>query len=261
VTILPGLRGERLAGLQERGIESVEAIPEGYPLTGLQERVRQVTLQGKPWESGSLRAELERVEWPLFYLDFEAAMMAVPRYPGTRPYDPLPFQFSCHIQRSPGAALEHREFLATDPEADPREPLAHALLDVLEERGSIIVYSGYEWRTIQNLAQAVPTLSERLIPLGQRLVDLLAILRNHYYHPAFHGSYSIKQVLPVLAPDMGYEGMEVADGQAAGRAWQQMLASGDHTERVRLAEALRAYCRQDSLAMYRLREALLHEVG
>ena len=46
------------------------------------------------------------------------------------------------------------------------------------------------------------------------------------YHPKFGGSYSIKAVLPALAPEMTYEGMEVAHGAQAGVAWEQMVRGG-----------------------------------
>lgn len=260
VTLLPNLYSDHVQSLREQGIEALEDLPLDYRLSDLQHRVRDATLSGEPWQSGSLKAALEEVSWPLFYLDFEAAMVALPPYPGTRPYDPLPFQFSCHVQRTPDAALEHREFLATE-EGDPRWPLAEALLAALGESGSIIVYSGYEKATINRLAQALPDQAERLRALIPRLVDLLAIVRSHYYHPDFRGSWSIKKVLPALVDGMDYQDMEVADGEAAGRAWQQMLASDDAAERERLDAALRAYCGQDSLAMYELREALLGQAS
>lgn len=256
ITLLPNLYSDRVASMREQGIEALEDLPADYPLSGIQKRVRKATLNSEPWQSKGLGTALNGVSWPLYYLDFEAAMVALPLYPGMHPYDPVPFQFSCHVQHAPEGALEHREFLATD-RTDPREPLAESLLDALGESGSIIVYSGYEKATINRLARDLPGLAERLHALVPRLVDLLAIVRKHYYHPAFRGSWSIKKVLPALVDGMDYRDMEVADGEAAGRAWQQMLASEDAAERERLDAALRAYCGQDSLAMYRLREVLL----
>lgn len=103
--------------------------------------------------------------------------------------------------------------------------------------------------------------------IGQQVAVLQAVLAQeeppevgvgeHYCHADLQGSYSIKQVLPVLVPELSYEGMEVADGEAAGRAWLQTLGVTEPAERERLDQALRLYCGQDSAAMYRLREALL----
>lgn len=256
ISLLPRLRGSRLDGLVERGIEALHGIPDDYPLTDAQERVRTAIVSGEPWISPELRPLLEHVAWPLHALDFEAVLLALPLHHGMRPYDPLPFQFSGHVQDGPHGAVRHAEFLAADS-TDPREPLARALLDALGERGSILVYSGYERTTIRRLAQWLPALAGELEALEPRLVDLHAIVRDHFVHPRFRGSSSIKQVLPVLVPEMSYAGMEIAEGTEAGRAWLEMQATTDPHRRQQIDTALRAYCRQDSLAMLRLRESLI----
>lgn len=255
LSLLPRLSGARRDELAGMGIDSVEAIPPDYPLSESQARVRACIATGEPWVSDDLAALLADVVWPLHYLDFEAVGLDVPRHPGMRPFDALPFQFSCHTQEAPGTALLHRAFLADDP-ADPRRALAEALLMVLGERGSIVVYSNYEKRTIRALAAWLPDLAEALGALVPRLVDLLAIVREHYCHPGFRGSYSIKKVLPVLVPDMSYDGLAVADGEAAGRVWLDSLETTDPARRARLRADLLAYCEQDSLAMARVRDRL-----
>jgi hypothetical protein len=86
---------------------------------------------------------------------------------------------------------------------------------------------------------------------------LLPIVRNHVYHPAFAGTYSIKSVLPALVPEMTYDGMQVANGQEAGLAWESLVSGGlDCSERERIRTALLDYCGQDTLAMVRLVETL-----
>ena len=89
-----------------------------------------------------------------------------------------------------------------------------------------------------------------------RLFDLLPVVRNTYYQPEFRGSFSIKNVLPVLVPEMGYGDLEISDGQTASVRYMEALASGNGTERQRTFDDLRAYCARDTLAMVRLRRAL-----
>jgi len=49
----------------------------------------------------------------------------------------------------------------------------------------------------------------------------------------------------------------VAEGNEAGLAWEKMVhAEAGSEERKRLREVLLAYCRQDTLAMAKLLEAL-----
>jgi len=79
-------------------------------------------------------------------------------------------------------------------------------------------------------------------------------VRNHVYHPALAGSYSLKSVLPALVPEMSYVGLEVADGQAVGLAWESLI--GGEGESQRKKKALLDYCGQDTLGMVRLVEKL-----
>jgi len=176
-----------------------------------------------------------------------------------RPYDQIPFQWSVHVQRQPGAAPDHFEFLATD-KTDPRPAFISTLCDALGDRGSIVVYhQQFESQRLSDLASWLPELSGRISKIQHRLWDLLPIVRDHVYHPAFGGSYSLKSVLPALVPEMTYRGMEVADGQAAGLAWVSLLLSDcDETQRQRTRKALLDYCAQDTLAMVRLVEKLRH---
>ncbi len=89
--------------------------------------------------------------------------------------------------------------------------------------------------------------------IQSRLWDLLPAIRNHFYHPAFAGSYSLKDVLPALIPAMTYQNMAVANGQAAGLAWESLVRGGlDQAERERTRTALLDYCGKDTLALVRL---------
>jgi len=212
---------------------------------------------GTPWFAPEIKDELKGLRYPLYYMDFETINPCLPRFPGMRPYDLLPFQWSVHVQRKPDATPEHFEFLATD-RSDPRRTFISALCNALGDRGSIVVYfQQFESGRLSDLALWLPEFLGRINKTQRRLWDLLPIIRNHVYHPAFGGSYSLKSVLPVLVPDMTYEGMEVGDGNAAGLAWESLIG-GDcsEVERKRKRKALLDYCGQDTLAMLKLLERL-----
>src|SRR5208337_4267091 len=133
-----------------------------------------------------------------------------------------------------------------------------ALCNTLADRGSIVVYhQQFESQRLSDLAPRLPEFSERIEKIQCRLWDLLPIIRDHVYHPAFGGSYSLKSVLPALVPDMTYEGMEVADGQAAGLAWESLVRGElDGWEREKIRKALLDYCGQDTLALVKLLDRL-----
>ena len=250
---LPRIHASTVAKLVALGVQSIHNIPENYPLTGRLRRACTSVQIGEPWYSPEIAEELRRLKYPLYFADFETVNPALPRFVGMRPYDQLPFQWSVHIQRQPGAAPEHFEFLATD-RSDPRQAFISSLCDVLGDHGNIVVYSQqFESQRLLNLASWLPEFSARINKIQRRLWDLLSIVRDHDYHPAFGGSYSLKSVLPALVPEMTYEGMEVGDGQAAGLAWARLISGAcDEAERERRRRALLEYCGQDTLAMVRL---------
>jgi len=254
---LPRIHASTVAKLVALGVQSIHKIPEHYPLTGRLRRACTSVQMGKPWYGAGLKDELKGLKYPLYYMDFESVNPAVPRFAGMRPYDQIPFQWSLHLQRQPGAPPEHFEFLATD-DSDPRPAFISTLCGALADRGSIVVYhQQFESQRISDLGAWLPEFSGRITKIQRRLWDLLPVVRDHVYHPAFGGSYSLKSVLPALVPEMTYEGMEVADGQAAGLAWE-LLMSGelDQAERESIRKALLNYCAQDTLAMVRLVEII-----
>ena len=238
------------------GVESIREIPDDFDLTEIQRRAATCVQTGEPWFSPELGKALSGLRYPLCFMDFETVNPAIPRFAGMRPYDQLPFQWSVHVQRKPGAELEHHEFLATDA-SDPRREFISSSLPALGESGSIVVYSSFESQRLSDLAAWLPEFAERINAIQARLFDLLPVVREHVYHPAFAGSYSIKSVLPALVPEMTYEGMEVANGQDAGLAWESLVrGSVNPGERDRIRKALLDYCGQDTLAMVRLLDKL-----
>ncbi len=259
VTDLPRLREAKREQLESRDIEEITDIPDDFPLSKRQAIVRFSVISGSEHVSPSLGEALSAASYPVRYLDFESFNPAIPRFAGTRCYDAIPFQFSMHTEAEDGE-VTHEEFLWTG-EGDPRRPLAEALLAAAGESGTICVYSSYERSVIRALARELPDLAPGLDTLIERLWDLLKVVEANYYHPDFHGSFSIKEVLPVLVPEMGYDDLAIADGREASAAYQQALDCGDEEERRRIHEALRAYCAQDTLALVALRRALAEKAS
>ena len=246
-----------LADLVEHGFLSIHSIPPDYPLTERERRAADSIKSGLPWFGEELRAELNRLEYPLCYMDFETLWDAIPRFAKMRPYDQLPFQWSIHVQEKPGAEPKHYEFLARD-HSDPRPAFAESLCAGLGRKGHIVVYNqAFESGRLAELAAWIPALAEEIGLAQNRLWDLLPVVRNNVYHPAFAGSYSLKSVLPALVPELKYDGMAVADGAQAGLTWKRIVQNQtDAAETERLTQALLAYCCQDTLGMVKILERL-----
>ena len=183
---------------------------------------------------------------------------AIPVYTVTRPYQPIPFQWSLHIMESSGK-LTHDAFLNNDGE-DPRERFIITLLEAIPLHGAIVTYSAYEKTILKGLAQAFPHYRSRLVALCDRMVDLRKLIRENYYHPDFNGSYSLKSVAPTLVPKLAYNDMEIQDGTAASTAYIRMIAHDTpDPEKTTIRESLLAYCSRDTEAMVGVYDALLAE--
>ena len=251
---LPG-RKDLVRRLRQQGIETIDEIPPRVSLTHLQQRVRE----NVEWISPKLAEALQSIRYPVHHLDFETVMPAVPLYPRTHPYQPIPIQWSNHTETK-GGSLRHTAYLYTE-QKDPREEIAMSLLESVEEEGSICVYSEYEHYVVKALAEAVPRLRKDLLRVGERLWDLLEVLQSHYYHPDFQGSFSIKSVLPALVPSLDYGDLDIKDGATASATYHRMMfVVTDWVERQRLASALHTYCARDTLGMVELRRVLSQKV-
>jgi len=200
---------------------------------------------------------LKDLGYPRYYLDFETIQFAVPIWAGTRPYEQLPFQWSCSVEREDGS-LEHREFLDASGAA-PMRACAEAMITALQTDGPVFTYTNFEARILREAAAQFPDLKTALNAILSRLVDLHEVAKAHYYHPAQKGSWSIKAVLPTIAPELSYAGLtEVSDGGGAQLAYLETIAAETSTERRRiLTRALQTYCRRDTEGMVEIARFLL----
>ena len=256
LSCLPWLSGKRLSKLLEMGIEDVRDIPPDYELTETQEMVRRAIVSGEAFVSPSLREELRSLPYPRYYLDFETLMLAVPIWAGTSPYQQIPFQWSCHIETAPGEVF-HQEFIDVSGK-DPRENFVRSLLECLGERGPVLIYSNFEKTRLKKLAEQFPAYEREIQKVLDRMVDLCVLLRRGYCHPEMRGSWSLKSVLPTIAPELSYEEEEIQEGgtaQAVGTAL--VLGEVPEEDRERLIKALLSYCRLDTLALVKI----VHELS
>jgi hypothetical protein len=253
---LTGITQKRLNELMAINLRDVREIPEDFRLSALQGRIRNSVINNKEYIAEELWAGLEGIEYPLHFLDFETVGPAIPRYAGTRPYQPIPFQWSDHILY-PDGRLVHLEYLCNE-DKDPREEFIKSLIGSLGTRGSIFIYTNYESMVIQALALRLPRFSEMLVNITGRFRDLYVLIKKYYYHPGFHGSFSLKSVLPALVPEMTYQELAIKEGDHASVEYLRMInPATTPEEKAMIRKELLTYCGYDTLAMVRIREELL----
>lgn len=247
------------AHVAENTITELRDVPDDL-LNATQQRVKAATLSGQPYFDQPAAAQaLAAHRLPAWFIDFETIQFAVPLWPGTRPYQQIPFQFSVHHLNRNGRAT-HQAFLDLSGQ-NPAQAFAQALIAACGERGPVFVYNAaFERTRIRELAGRYPALAPALHAIHARIVDLLPIARAHYYHPSQQGSWSIKAVLPALCPDLGYDALDgVQDGGAAQQAYLEAIAPDTTAARkAELERQLLAYCHLDTWGMVRLWGAFTH---
>ncbi len=243
-----------IASVEKNGWTELSEVPKKLLSHELDLRIWNAVKTGKPQLAPHARDWAKDLPFPRYYIDFETIQFAVPVWTGTRPYEQLPFQWSCHVEYEDGT-LEHAEFVGDDGQL-PLRAFAESLLRTLGRgTGPIVVYNqGFEVGRLRELAARFPDLAPRIKKVLSRIVDLLPVMRAHYYHRDMHGSWSIKAVLPTIAPDMDYDELDdVSEGAGAQIAYLKILdPSTPSKERQRLREALLRYCCHDTLAMLRI---------
>ncbi|MFL5763062.1 MAG: DUF2779 domain-containing protein [Bacteroidia bacterium] len=201
----------------------------------------------------AIRKFLDTVKYPILFMDFETFMPAVPVFEGTRPYQHLPFQYSLHFLNEKGADVQHFEFLAEEGKDPRRSFLEHLLADTKGE-GSILVYDALMERNVLNgLKNDFPERSAEIDDRLARIVDLAQPFQErHYYHPAMKNSFSMKNLLPALVPELNYGDLKISSGSIAMTAYEGLSRETDMFRILEIKEQLLAYCGLDTLAMVKV---------
>lgn len=265
--------GKKSFELYEKDIQLLKDIPPEFKLSRGQQKIQiNAAKTGKPHiNKENIKKFLKKLQYPIYYFDFETINSALPLFDHSHPYQQVPFQYSLHIQEKPGAEPKHVSFLAKS-DKDPRHDLLKSLKDNLGKKGTILVYyESFEKSVLKKLEMIFPKEKKWIESIIDRIEDLFEPFGAFdYYNPSQKGSASIKKVMPALVPKlpkgiMSYKEMEIGDGQMASLAFLQ-IALGEHpdfsnvkvdagkVEKVR--EALEVYCELDTLSEVLILERL-----
>ncbi len=175
-----------------------------------------------------LQAEIEKLTFPLHFIDFETIQPAIPFHKGRCPYEGIAFQFSHHQMELDGTVSHKGEYLNT--KTFPNYEFVRQLKNQLtQDRGSIFRYSNHENTylnyiytqleedpnspdDVQELQDFIKNISKSSSERkkensweGERnMIDLLEWVKRYYYDPRTNGSNSIKHVLPTLLNSSSY---------------------------------------------------------
>ena len=236
----------------DRGIYKIDDIYNPEKLTGAKKAQYDAYILGKPVINHEVIKEaLDELVFPLQFFDYEGYSSAIPRFDGFGAYEQVPFQYSLHTLHEDGT-LEHREYLIVDPASDLTLPLIEQMRKDFDENGSVISwYKSYESERNNKLAEIHPDQTDFLEDMNDRMFDLYDIFAKNYYVDArFKGSASIKNVLPVLVPELSYKTLKVQKGDQSVERWEKMIdPKTSQEEKDQIAKDLLEYCKMDTFAM------------
>ena len=194
----------------------------------------EAALTGKVFiNPDGIRKFLEKLTYPLYFLDFETMQDAVPQYDGAKVYGQITFQYS-----------------------------AEQLCKDIPKNVCTLAYNKmFECGRIRELAALYPDLAPHLLNIADHIVDLIDPFRaGDYYVPAMGGSFSIKSVLPALFPDepsLNYHNLDerCQNGGDAMTIFPR-IKDMEPEEAAASREALLRYCELDTWAMVKVWEKL-----
>jgi len=239
------------------GVNRIPDLPASQKLNVTQKRQIRAMKEGRIIVEPGLKKALEAFDGRLGFLDFETIQRAVPVWPGMAPWEQAPAQFSYHEANGDGT-YAHAEFLAEGPK-DCRQELARAMIKATKGAEKVVMYSPFEKTKIRGLQKSVPELRPELEALEHKLIDLHPIIKDNVYHPDFLGSFSIKDVLHPLVPELTYNDLVIVDGLVASVEIARLLFVAGKIpkeEHDRVRQDLLNYCERDTWAMVKVLEKL-----
>jgi len=202
------------------------------------------------------------IEFPVCFFDVETVQMPLPRWPKTRPYEFVPFQYSLHIQhnRDDDDDVEHYEYLHNQVD-DPRRAFAESFLEHMStctHYKTLLTYNvSFERRVLSKLAERFPDLRLDLESHISRLKDLMIPFQKAWcYASKMEGRHSIKRVLPAFVPDLSYANLSISNGEIACMTYEKMLSDRKLMADPQTRDAMMRYCEMDTFAMVKLLERL-----
>jgi len=254
----------KLAELVDLGIFDLTNIPLHIKLSETQQNQIESLKQNRVFiKNEEIKSEFSQLNFPLYFLDYETYPSAIPKYDGYTPYMDIPFQYSLHKLNDANSELEHLEFLHIE-DSDPSLLVVDSLKKQIGEKGSIIVWSKkFEIDVHNKIGERNPQHKEYLDSVNFRIYDLMDIFsKQMYVHKNFRGSTSIKNVLPVLVPELSYKNLAIQEGTAAFLNWVELIdGATDDLKKKEIINNLKIYCGQDSFAMYKIWKYLIETIS
>ena len=231
-------------------------IPLDFELNvNQQTQVKSVKQEQPIINQTNIKRELDKLKFPLHFIDYETYASAIPRLDGLSPHKHLTFQVSIHTLTEEGI-LTHFEYLLDEMKM-PKEMLQE-MQDFTGSTGTFVSWhASFEIGRNKDLIKWLPQFTNYLTYINEHTFDLETIFKKDYIDYRFHGSSSIKKVQPILVPEVSYSDLDVNNGTMALDTWGRMILDKNFNEDIEATRKnLLDYCELDTLAMVKIYEVL-----
>lgn len=249
--------------LFNNGVTQVKDIPEEYSFNeNINLHIECVKENKIHIDHEKLSGFIDQIKYPIAFVDFECLNSPIPLFNETKPFQFIPFQYSLHLKESEDTPLKHMNFIA-EPNEDPRsEFLNHFLNDTARVNKIVAFDRNTETRMLKSLAHEFPHKSDEINKRLAQIVDLQTPFKSRfYYNPSMNGSFSLKNVLPALIPDLNYETLDINSGELASISYEKLFETYNPQEAEEIKDQLNKYCEMDTLALWKIFEVLSKEIA
>ncbi|MCC5814425.1 MAG: DUF2779 domain-containing protein [Leptospira sp.] len=246
--------------LYEQGIYHLRDIPSETELTDKQTIQIETEKTNLPHiNTKKIKQFLDRIQYPVYYLDFETINPQIPIYQNSKPYQHIPFLFSLHIlETKEDTEPKHFDYIQEDGE-DPRKIILEKLSSLIDNKGTILCFNDFfEKRCISESVQVYPEYKDWFESIRPNFLDSAIPFKNlDYYNPSQKGSASLKDILPALT-ESSHSHLDIQNGYSANLEFLKVIKNSSYysDEAKTTFGQLREYCKMDSYALFLIQKEL-----
>ena len=197
----------------------------------------------------ALKQWMERIKFPLAFIDFEWDLYAIPPFKQMKPFDVLLFQYSLHIYD--GNKLKHYGYIS---QGDCREEIARLLVEQIPDDATVLAYNavGAEKIRLLELARLFPKYSKKLKNIADNIVDMAVVFTSGIvYDIRMRGNFTLKTIENMIDDQHSYNDLQVNDGMKAVII-HRLMQNSTYEQSDIYHQQLSEYCGLDTYSLYKL---------
>lgn len=254
------ISAKKIGELRALGVLALQDVPHNYNLAEKQKLHILSLLKNEPVvNKHEITEALSKLKFPLHFIDYETYPTAIPIVEGFSPHQHLVFQVSIHTLEDNGN-LTHYEYLL-DSIDKPNKLITYMQNATNGNTGTFVSWhASFEISRNKEMINQAPEFTSYLEYMNKHMFDLEKLFFTGYVDYKFSGKTSIKNILPIIAPELSYKNLDIQNGTMALDTWGRLQLDPNFTGDInKVKQDLLDYCKLDTLAMVKIYEKV-HEI-